>query len=97
MDPIPYSWKHSIAGCDDLEVNGASPGLIVGSFGEGDDATALYVSEVDGFTSIRSVPTVEESASRVAAGLEELLRIEHERTLRRGKPSPLTRYLGAIP
>jgi hypothetical protein len=78
-----------------LEVNGASPGLIVGSFGEGDDERGLYVSEVDGFTSIRSVPTVEESASQGAAGLEALLRIEHERTLRRGEPSPLARYLGA--
>jgi len=80
MDQIPYSWTHPIAGCDDLDVNGSRPGLIVGSFGAGDEEKGLFVSELDGFTSISTMPTVDESASRIAASLEELLRKEHTRT-----------------
>jgi hypothetical protein len=74
MDQIPYSWTHPIAGCDDLEVNGSRPGLIVGSLGAGDEEKGLFVSELDRFTSISTLPTLDESAERVAASLEEFLR-----------------------
>jgi hypothetical protein len=75
MHNVPYSWKHTSPGLDDLEPNAFYPGLVLGTVWdhyEQQDRPAL-VSPSWGFKEIRLWPHPGKSSGMFAVSLEELL------------------------
>jgi hypothetical protein len=93
-DRVPTSWKHGDYGCDDLEVSGSLPGLILGTTGAVQPPQAIFVAPWgEGWGVIKTLPQVEVRSSVIARSFEALVAAEHARALAQGLASPLAPFL----
>jgi hypothetical protein len=91
---VPTGWKHGDYGCDDMEVSGSLPGLILGTTGAVHPPNAIFVAAwAEGWRVVTTLPQLEVRSSVIAPSFEALLASEHARAVAQHLTSPLAPFL----
>jgi hypothetical protein len=73
LDDVPYSWKHPDYDCDDVDANGWSPGLTLGTVSLEGEGWPVYVAPSRGLAGVSLWPRPGESSVPYAPSFEAML------------------------